>query len=142
MIWSQTAQFHPTHPIHSIVTGLTVQTELHSSEEPSVALHAARRVTTVLEVLAVPGRSYLRAIRLSVCPVFVLALGFRRSAAALAAFQHPADAIEGPIDLFAGNAQRRSDSDYAIVSFFTEYALILERFAVRPRRGVQLDSDP
>jgi hypothetical protein len=62
--------------------------------------------------------------------------------APLAAFQHLADTIERPIDLVAGNGQRRGDADHAIVCFLAEYALILERFAVGPCRAVQLDSYP
>ena len=60
----------------------------------------------------------------------------------LASFQHLADTIERPIDLVARDSQGRGDADHAIVSFLAQYALILERFAVGPRGGVQLDSDP
>src|SRR5208337_4652532 len=55
---------------------------------------------------------------------------------------HLADALEGPVNLLALDDQRRRDPNHPVVGFFAQDSFFLQRFAVGPRRTVQLDSDP
>src|SRR4051812_27751078 len=57
-------------------------------------------------------------------------------------FNHFADAVEGPVNFLAGDCEWRSNANHALVRFLAEYSFVLEGFAVRPRRTVQLDSNP
>src|SRR5512146_1347837 len=52
------------------------------------------------------------------------------------------NALECPVNLLAGNDEGWGDADDAVMCFFAQDSLLLQRFAVRPRRAVHLDSDP
>src|SRR5690348_2152195 len=57
-------------------------------------------------------------------------------------FNYFPDAVEGPVNLLAGDDQRRGDADHAIVRLLAEDALLLQRLAIGARRAVHLDADP
>src|SRR6185437_713991 len=57
-------------------------------------------------------------------------------------FNHLADAVKSPVNLLAGNDQRRRDADNAIVRLLAENSLLFQRLAIGPCRAVHLDADP
>src|SRR5450631_1058000 len=55
---------------------------------------------------------------------------------------HLPDTLEGPVNFFTLNDQRRRDPNYTVVGFFAQDSFFFQRFAVGPCRTVKLDSDP
>lgn len=71
--------------------------------------------------------------------LFRCAVRLRRS---VAGFNHPLDAIEGPVDLLARDHQRRRYADDVLMGLLAQYAQRHQRLAIRTRRDIQFNADP
>src|SRR5688500_10637081 len=70
---------------------------------------------------------------------------FLRKAISIQRGQHALEPLHGPIDLLAGDDQRRRDSDDVVVGLLAQQALAPQRLAEAPRpagRRLELDADP
>src|SRR5579859_2186861 len=69
-------------------------------------------------------------------------LNWRNRSSGFRFLDHTANALEGPVDLLPRDGQGRRYAQDLVVRFFAEDAFLLQSFAVRTRRAMQLDSDP